>query len=90
MRQAGAKPRIVLETGNIEVQKIYAAAGFGFALVPESALLSNDRRRLQVRPIKGEPLERSMAVVVPRARYLSRAAEALIGMLRESVEPAAP
>ena len=86
LRQAGATPTIVLETGNIEVQKIYAAAGFGCALVPESALLGNDKRRLQVRPIKGEPLRRAMAVVVPRARYLSRAAQALIEMLRESVE----
>ena len=84
-RQEGAEPEIVLETGNIEVQKIYAAAGFGFALVPESALLGNDRRRLQVRPVKGEPLKRAMAVVVPRSRYLSRAAQALIEMLRESV-----
>jgi len=88
LRQAGARPKIVLETGNIEVQKLYASAGFGFALVPESALLSNDRRRLQVRPLAGSPLERSIAVVVPRARYLSRAAAALIEMLRESVESA--
>ncbi|MHC4452004.1 MAG: LysR family transcriptional regulator [Planctomycetota bacterium] len=86
LRQAGARPRIVLETGNIEVQKLYASAGFGCALVPESSLLSNDRRRLQVRPLKANPLERAMAVVVPRARYLSRAATALIDMLRASVE----
>ena len=87
LRSAGARPRVVLETGNIEVQKLYASAGFGFALLPESALLSNDRRRLQVRPLKGTPIERTMAVVVPRARYLSRSATALIDMLRESVDP---
>ncbi|MEM8883625.1 MAG: LysR family transcriptional regulator [Planctomycetota bacterium] len=85
LRQAGARPQVVLETGNIEVQKLYASAGFGFALVPESALLTNDRRRLQVRPLKDGGLERTMAVVVPKARYLSRAATALIAMLRESV-----
>jgi len=88
LRQAGARPRIVLETGNIEVQKLYASAGFGCALVPESALLQNDRRRLQVRELQDSPLERSMAVVVPRGRYLPRAATALIDMLRESVESA--
>jgi len=88
LRQAGARPRIVLETGNIEVQKLYASQGFGFALVPESALLRNDRRRLQTRPLKGAGLERAIAVVVPRARYLSRSATALIAMLRESVESA--
>jgi len=85
MRQAGATPRIVLETGNIEVQKLYAAAGFGCALLPESSLLTADKRRMEARPIKGNPLERSMAIVVPRDRYVSRAAQALIEIVRASV-----
>ena len=85
LRQAGAAPKIVLETGNIEVQKLYCTAGFGCALLPESALSTADRRRLEIRGIKGNPLERSMAIVVPRDRFLSRAAEALIEMVRDSV-----
>lgn len=85
LRQAGARPTIVLETGNIEVQKLYAAAGFGCALLPESSLLTADKRRMEVRKIKGNPLERSMAIVVPRDRYLSRAAQALIEIVRASV-----
>jgi len=85
LRQAGARPKIVLETGNIEVQKLYASAGFGCALIPESSLSTADKRRLQVRPIKDSPLERSIAIVVPRDRYLSRAAQALIEFVRASV-----
>jgi DNA-binding transcriptional LysR family regulator len=67
------------------VQKLYASAGFGCALIPESSLSAADKRRLEVRPLKGNPLERSIAIVVPRDRYLSRAAQALIEFVRASV-----
>lgn len=81
LRQAGARPRIVLETGNVEVQKLYAAIGFGCALLPESAVADVDGRRLQVRPIKGDPLRRTVVVVVSRDRYVPRVAQALLEML---------
>ncbi len=84
LRRVGAEPRVVLETGNIEVQKHYAAAGFGCAILPESAVASRDRRKLQVRPLKGRPLKRTVVAVVSRDRYLPRAAAALLDLLETS------
>jgi len=84
-RQAGAQPRIVLETGNIEVQKLYAALGFGCAVLPAGAIGDGDRRRLQVRPLKGTALERTVVVVVSRDRYLTRPARALLDLAEEAV-----
>jgi len=82
--RARAEPRIVLETGNIEVQKHYAAAGFGCAILPEGAIAKGDRRRLQVRPLKGRPLARTVVVALSRDRYLPRAAAALLELLEAS------
>ncbi|MHC4340706.1 MAG: LysR family transcriptional regulator [Planctomycetota bacterium] len=84
-RSAGVRPRVVLETGNIEVQKLYAASGFGFALIPKSALGAADRRRLDCRPLKGNPIERTVVVVVSRNRYVPRPAQALLELVREAV-----
>jgi DNA-binding transcriptional LysR family regulator len=85
LRAAKARPRIVLETGNVEVQKLYAANGFGCAILPQSAVADADRRRMETRPLKGAPLERKVAVVVSRDRYLSRASQALLGLVGDAI-----
>ena len=85
LRAAKARPRIVLETGNLEVQKRYAATGFGCAILPQSAITDADRRRLQIRPIKGAGLDRRVVVVVPRDRFVSRAAQALLDLVGDAV-----
>jgi DNA-binding transcriptional LysR family regulator len=85
LRQAGARPRIVLETGNVEVQKLYAGLGFGCAILPKVAVSDADRRRLHVLPLKGDPIERTVVAVVPRDRYIPRSAQALLDLLGESV-----
>lgn len=85
LRAARSRPRIVLETGNIEVQKLYVANGFGCAVVPAGAVADADRRKLETRPIRGADLGRSIVVVVARDRYVPRAAEALLGLVGESV-----
>ena len=84
-RAAGSRPHVVLETGNIEVQKLYAANGFGFAIIPELAMAALDKRRLEVRPIKGSPIKRSVVVVINRARYVPRPAQALLELVAEAV-----
>ncbi|MFI5403642.1 MAG: LysR family transcriptional regulator substrate-binding protein [Planctomycetota bacterium] len=83
LRAAGAKPRVVLETGNVEVQKLYASMGFGCAVLPRSAVTDADRRRLAVQPIREDQLQRSIVAVVPRDRYVPRAAQALLEMVAE-------
>jgi len=87
LKAAGAQPRIVLETGNIEVQKRYVAIGFGCALLPRCALPPADLRRLAVRPLEaadgGADLVRTVVVVYKKDRYLPRPAEVLLGMLGE-------
>jgi len=85
LRSAGVRPRIVLETGNIEVQKLYASIGFGFAILPESAVADADRRRLQIRPLKGNPVKRTVVVVYVRDRYVPRPAQALLELVGEAV-----
>jgi DNA-binding transcriptional LysR family regulator len=85
LRQAGARPQVVLETGNIEVQKLYAGNGFGFAIVPRVALGAVDKRRLQVRPIKGAPIRRAVSAVIRRGKYVPRAAQALLELVENAV-----
>lgn len=85
LRAAKVRPRIVLETGNVEVQKLYAAGGFGCAILPQSAVADADRRRMETRPLKGAPLERKVAIVVSRDRYLSRASQALLGLVGDAI-----
>lgn len=82
-RAAGAEPRVVLETGNIEVQKRYVAIGFGFALLPASALPDADRRRLVTRPLEpgGPDLRRTVVVAFRKDRYVPRPAQALLELL---------
>jgi DNA-binding transcriptional LysR family regulator len=87
LRAAGAKPKVVLETGNVEVQKLYASMGFGCAVLPRSAVTDADRRRLAVVPIRGEGLERAIVAVVPRDRYVPRAAQALLEMVAARGQP---
>jgi DNA-binding transcriptional LysR family regulator len=81
LRSAGARPRVVLETGNVEVQKLYAALGFGCALLPGSAVTEADRRRLAVLPLKPGELEHQIVAVVPKDRYVPRAAQALLELV---------
>jgi len=81
LRAGGARPKVVLETGNIEVQKLYAAHGLGFAIVPEISLGAVDRRRLHVRRIKGASVRRTVVAVVNRGRYVPRAAAALLELV---------
>ncbi|MFQ5843468.1 MAG: LysR family transcriptional regulator [Planctomycetota bacterium] len=81
LRSAGAAPRIVLETGNIEVQKRYVAIGFGVALLPRSAVAQGDRRRLRTVPIRVGELDRRIVAVVPRGRYVPRLARALLDLV---------
>jgi LysR family hydrogen peroxide-inducible transcriptional activator len=85
LRAAKVRPHVVLETGNVEVQKLYAANGFGCAILPQSAVADADRRRMETRPLKGAPLERKVAVVVSRDRYLSRASQALLGLVGDAI-----
>lgn len=85
LRAAKVSPRIVLETGNIEVQKVYAANGFGCAILPQSSLSDADRRRLEARPIRGGQLDRRVVAVVQRDRYVSRAAQALLELVEAAV-----
>jgi len=88
LRDAGVTPKVVLETGNIEVQKRYVAIGFGVALVPQSAVSDADRRRLLTRPLVEPGLERTVVAVVPKERYVPRPAQALLELLPASPEAA--
>ncbi|MEE8106963.1 MAG: LysR family transcriptional regulator [Planctomycetota bacterium] len=84
-RVAGSTPKIVLETGNVEVQKRYVALGFGFALLPKSAVADVDGRHLATRPLHRSPLERTVAVVIPKERYIPRPAQSLLDLIQASV-----
>ncbi|MGH7163579.1 MAG: LysR family transcriptional regulator [Planctomycetota bacterium] len=82
---AGARPRIVLESGNIEVLKKYVGIGFGCALLPEGAVAGADRRRLATRPLEGTDLHRVVVAAVPRDRYVPRPARVLLDLLAREV-----
>ncbi|MGZ9584099.1 LysR family transcriptional regulator [Paenibacillus marinisediminis] len=84
-RQAGFEPRIVFESSNMETVQSLVAAGMGAALVPR--LIATAPRSEFVPaylPIEGDP-SRTLVLAYRSGRYMSKAAEAFMRTLKETV-----
>jgi LysR family transcriptional regulator, transcription activator of glutamate synthase operon len=83
-RQAGFAPRIVLDSGSMELLLRLVEANLGVAVIPPLALSGNER--LAVRPLHDPPISRTMVLVSRQGRALAPAAlrmrEYLIERLR--------
>lgn len=85
-RNAGFEPHIAFESGNIETVQSLVAAGMGVSFVPEMVARSG---WTAVKPaylaIADPASERTLVVACRQGRYLSRAAQAFIEMMKETL-----
>jgi len=89
-RKQGLLPNIVLEVETIEACKRMVLRKLGLAFLPQIALVE-ELRKGKLRPIEitgAEPLRRSLDVILPRRRPLSKSASELVAGLREATHAA--
>ncbi len=82
-RSNGFEPRIVFESSNIETVQSLVAAGMGIAFVPSMIALGHGT---SFRPVYLQLKERPYRTLVAayrKGRYISKAAEAFMGVMRE-------
>jgi DNA-binding transcriptional LysR family regulator len=86
-RRAGLVPNVVLEVETIETAKKMVERGMGLAFLPRLAVARELHRRsfAAIDVVDAEPLSRSLDVIHPRQRPLSREAAALLATLRAVV-----
>lgn len=85
-RRAGLLPNVVLEVETIEACKQMVLRKLGLAFLPQIAVIDELRRKKLaiVNITDAESLRRSLDVIVPRRRPLSRTAQSLLAGLREA------
>lgn len=84
--KAGLKPKILLETGNIETSARLASAGAGLAFVPETfAAYSVHPASTKYLPVGEPPLSWTIGVAFHKDRYITKAARAFIGVTKEVI-----
>ncbi len=85
-RKEGLLPNIVLEVETIEACKRMVLRKLGLAFLPQIAVIEELRKgKLCPLEITGaEPLRRSLDVILPRRRPLSKSARELVAELREA------
>lgn len=87
-RRDGLLPNIVLEVETIEACKRMVLRKLGLAFLPQIAVVE-ELRRGKLCPLKisgSEPLRRSLDVILPRRRPLSKSAKELVAGLREATQ----
>lgn len=73
-RQAGLEPVVLCESNDIMTLLMWAEAGVGMTIVPESAMQLRPNTQLKAKRIIEPSLETTTAVIWLRERYLSTAA----------------
>ncbi|WP_274650533.1 LysR family transcriptional regulator [Paenibacillus humicola] len=84
--KSGFEPRIVFESGNIETVQSLVAAGMGIAFVPKMVTRAKWTELAPVYVPLAESPSRTLVAASRKGRYLSKAAEAFIDTMRETVE----
>jgi DNA-binding transcriptional LysR family regulator len=87
-RRDGLLPNIVLEVETIEACKRMVLRKLGLAFLPQIAVVE-ELRRGKLCPLEitnSEPLRRSLDVILPRRRPLSKSAKELVAGLREATQ----
>jgi len=86
-RGAGLVPNVVLEVETIETAKRMVERGIGLAFLPHLAVAKEIRRRslVAIEIVDAKPISRSLDVIHPRQRPLSKEALALLQVLKAAV-----
>lgn len=85
-RRVGLLPNVVLEVETIEACLRMVLRKLGLAFLPQLAVhdVLHRRKLVTLELIDAEPLRRSLDVIVPRRRPLSKSAQGLLERLREA------
>ena len=68
LRELGVAPRVVMESGNLEVVKRYVAQGIGWSVIPDMALSDADKKSLSIRALPKRFPVRRMVLLRRRDR----------------------
>jgi DNA-binding transcriptional LysR family regulator len=83
-RQAGFKPRIILESESIEAAHALVAAGIGVAFIPDTlAKFKKVSSHPQYFSLRGQAPSRTVIIAYRKGRYLSRPANEFINIAKE-------
>jgi DNA-binding transcriptional LysR family regulator len=83
-RQAGFKPKIILESESIEAVHAFVTSGMGVSFIPDTiALFSKISQHPLYFSIEGLTSSRTMAAAYRKDRYLSRAANEFIDVMKD-------
>ena len=83
LRDAGARPTVVMESGNLEVVKAYVADGLGLSLLPAMGITPADRTRLVLKPVPPGFPRRKLALIRRKDRVPGLLAADLLRLLAE-------
>ena len=87
-KQAGFKPRVILETKSTEAANALAAAGIGIAFIPDALVSSNQAGKEPVYFSMKNPVPtRTLVVAYRKEGYLTKAARAFISMIKALSAP---
>ncbi|CAM4216132.1 LysR family transcriptional regulator [Paenibacillus tarimensis] len=84
--KAGFEPRIVFETSNIETVQSLVAAGMGIAFVPAMVARAKWSDFAPVYKKLSHSPSRTLVIASRQGRYLSKAAEAFIQTMKETID----
>jgi DNA-binding transcriptional LysR family regulator len=74
-RAMGIVPRITMEMENIEAIKALVRAGLGGAILPKCCVSGSQKSGMEVLRIRNFPIERNLALALPKVSVLPRAIE---------------
>ena len=83
LRDAGAAPTAVMESGNLEVVKAYVADGLGISLLPAMGITDADRERMVLKPVPAGFPKRKLALVRRKDRVPGVLTADLLRLLAE-------
>jgi len=91
-RRAGLLPNVVLEVETIEAAKKMVERKLGLSFLPQIAVAQELRqgKLAAIEIVDAEPLHRSLDVIHPRTRPLSRDAQAFLHLLRTAAATPVP
>lgn len=85
-RETGIRPHVILETDSVELAHRLALENHGFTLIPGLAFSSLSRLEEAVFfQVAGHPVDRTLYLARRKGAYMTRAMEALCGLIRTSV-----
>jgi len=81
----GVHPKILCRSAQVETLRALVQAGLGISLIPAMACPSDRTSRVQYRSLSAPKPQRSIVVLWPSNRPLSRAAKTFVKQLRDGV-----